>query len=393
MKIKKTLLMIMCIVLCQIFGYYIGRNIGQMTTPFGIIEISLSFVFFVIIYIFLIVTHELIHAVFFKKGELGLRALVLFHFIFISQDGKFKIIYNPTLMFSFGGMAIPSLPLIKNEEDFKNAQKSYSKAIVAAPLATIIIGVIICAISLTIKFINISEIISIFSSIIIAETLLIVIVLQLSCLRRNEFVIGDYQCAKLSKSDEFFIANMMYDYVKFSENGVEKYKSSDFLRGKIYDGLLNQYQYQYQNKKVDIFIVFAITNAITDFISGVTKTIHPVVFDYITFFSENPEKYYESSAVEPYRILLFRIIILLSQKEETREKAKSLFIKAKQNTLKNQVINYHITQCEQALGISNNSESLLNKNNIKPSSEYKVFKHFDGFNHFENAINERITRY
>lgn len=82
--------------------------------------------------------HELTHFMSFKRSRTKLRAIYLTIFIFYKTDQGWRFKVDPRLWILFGGLVVPDLAKIKNDEDYKKITTSFKKSLFAAPMATII---------------------------------------------------------------------------------------------------------------------------------------------------------------------------------------------------------------------------------------------------------------
>lgn len=95
--------------------------------------------------------HELTHFMSFKMNGTKLRAIYLTIFIFYKTDKGWRFKIDPRLWILFGGLVVPDLDEIKNEEDYFKITTAFKKSLIAAPMATIIylvLTILTCLLSL-----------------------------------------------------------------------------------------------------------------------------------------------------------------------------------------------------------------------------------------------------
>ena len=88
-----------------------------------------------------ITLHELGHFFAFILNGIQIRMLTISIFSFIFDGEKWRLRLNRNNI-GVGGIAVPNLTVISNEEEFKKAQKCYANAIIAAPMVTLLLAII-----------------------------------------------------------------------------------------------------------------------------------------------------------------------------------------------------------------------------------------------------------
>ncbi len=81
-----------------------------------------------------ILVHEMGHLIVLLKEGIKIRALYVLCFTFVKHEKGWRFAIYPNLLKLVGGLVMPNLPLIEQEETYDKTIKSMSKAIQAGPL-------------------------------------------------------------------------------------------------------------------------------------------------------------------------------------------------------------------------------------------------------------------
>lgn len=92
--------------------------------------------------------HELAHFVSFLFSGYKNEMMIILFFVFYKKDNKWKMKIDFKLLLLGGGMVFPSLGDIKTLEDYEKAKKAMQKSLLAAPLFTLISGVVLYLVTL-----------------------------------------------------------------------------------------------------------------------------------------------------------------------------------------------------------------------------------------------------
>lgn len=376
------------VIIGMMFGFFIGIISARgIKIPFEFIAppAYLTIMILVITYIVVIGIHELGHFISFVRNGIKMRALFITIFLIIYENHKWRLKIRPNNITAFGGIAIPEVMPVKDEEQFKRLQQAYARAILAGPITSIIAWLVL---SLAIvpmiilgQNIYINSILIIFMLSITGTTLLIII----ASLLKNEIAVGDFPAYSLAKNDRFFLAMQLYQYVLFSSNPETNRRKNTFLKGIICEGLVEKLK----KEDTHIFTVNIIDAFLVEYLAGFSE-LPKVVSDYIDFFLKNPELIRQSKASEAVQLLRFHIIGWLYRDENTRDRAMGLYdeIMAEMGR-KTPVQKYLIKQIEHIMGIADNSKYLENINNIRTSSAHGLWKNFEGYYIDEMSLNQQ----
>lgn len=327
-----------------------------------------------------ITLHELGHFFAFILNGIQIRMLTISIFSFIFDGEKWRLRLNRNNI-GVGGIAVPNLTVISNEEEFKKAQKGYANAIIAAPMVTLLLA-IIGALLLLINFLK-YRIINPYLLIFGGTLLLINMFLFFTCFAKSEAVYGDFSAYSLYKNDDFFAALMMYQYAMFSIDYENTRINNSYLK-KI---LLRGFEERVKDRKTDLFTVSCATTFIDEYLIGIMDELPKSIVYYIDYYYENKNQIIEKQETEQHRLLLLHIAYYF-EKEGEHEKAVDIYDSFIKTLSKSPVFDYWKIQGEQIIFKKDNSKYLLDKKNIKPSSIYSVFKQLDGLYHDELILNQ-----
>lgn len=327
-----------------------------------------------------ITLHELGHFFTFILNGIQMRMLSISIFSFIFDGEKWKLRLNRNNI-GVGGIAVPNLTVISNEEEFKKTQRGYANAIIAAPMVTLTLA-IIGALLLLIGFLK-HGIINSYILIFGGTLLLANISLFLGCFIKSDAVYGDFRAYSSYKNDDFFAALMMYQYAMFSID----YENTRLNNSYLKEILLKGFEERAKDKRTDLFTVSCANTFIDEYLIGIMDELSKSTIDYINYYYENKNQIIEKQETEQHRLLLLHIAYYF-EKEKEHEKAVDIYDSFIKTLSKSPVFDYWKIQGEQIIFKKDHSKYLLDKKNIKPSSIYSVFKQLDGLYHDELILNQ-----
>lgn len=207
-------------------GYLEKFTNSIKVVPFYLYPIILILSFYITLII-----HELAHLVAFKIQGVKIRALYLTMFVFYKKQNHIRFTIRPKLWVLFGGLVVPDIEQVHDEESFFKLRKKFSIALIAAPIATIIFGLLIIIIfimmilfSYNFDLIGVTFIFTLFS-------LLWSFLYYMTFNLHTESLYGDFVAYRNIKSDDLFALSQMIQYTMFSSS--DDVKTNDFLFDKI----------------------------------------------------------------------------------------------------------------------------------------------------------------
>ena len=222
-----------------LIGFMIGIIVAASIHNHDIKNIWWAHIIVVFVAIFLSLTiHELTHAFVFSINKIKIKAVYLFMFMFIRKGKIFKIKVNPKLLILGGGLVIPLLPPITNDEEFKDVGNKFAKSLIAAPIASIVFGFLTFVVFLLLLFLSNNLILI---SIMMTATIVILILTILVILASsgaNEHAAGDFVAYKKVKEEPDYLLQVVSSYMMFNPEAYEL--SKDYLLDKKVNYLLSR---------------------------------------------------------------------------------------------------------------------------------------------------------
>lgn len=372
-KIVKSLVIIFSIILGGAVGFFIAYNKDNNVIPkeYTGNPILLNIFLFLLVFFISIALHELAHFFTFIKNGIKMRGLIILGLTFIKKNGKWKFSFRWQLLNMLGGIAIPSLHKIDNDKEYEKVRIAMANSIIAAPIVNILIGVASLLIGIPLMKYS-PTYLKPTMAILVVFFIIISILTTISCLVKNDIVIGDFPAYKLFKNDEFFSIVQIYQYITLAENGRELRKDNIFLREK----LIFQLEKMYDKKDTSMFVISSLDMLIQEYLIGVINEIPEVVIKYSNYFIKNKDSLNKDEKHEWKNIFLIHLLYLLNELEK-KEEAKNLYRMLLERLPNNEVYNYYRKQIKHVLKIEDNSEFLKEKKNIKANTLYFLWSLLD----------------
>ncbi|CCV65578.1 predicted peptidase (M50) [Paracholeplasma brassicae] len=135
--------LIIFLAFCFILGIFSVPlfNSGYLSTLFGSF-FKLPFYYHIMLLVgmfFLTLSlHEFTHLFAFLFRGIKSKAIFLLCFVFYKSERGWRLSYNPSLFLLGGGLVIPDVGLILNEDDEKRYQRAFAFSLIAAPVMTVV---------------------------------------------------------------------------------------------------------------------------------------------------------------------------------------------------------------------------------------------------------------
>lgn len=187
---------------------------------------------FVLAMLFSVTLHELSHAFYFWINKVPLRFVAIFLFGFYKDDKKWKFIFYPNKITLTGGIAIPDLPAVNNESQFKKIRKIYSRALLFAPIISFVEAIVAMVAYATLLF---SELITKYTnaSVFLVFCIFAGFTMFFSSFLKAENIYGDFPAYKLYKENDKKTILQLGEYLIFANNWKQKIMDSDWLVDEI----------------------------------------------------------------------------------------------------------------------------------------------------------------
>lgn len=296
--------------------------------------------------------HELNHAFMFSIQKIKIKAVYLFMLMFIRKNRHFIVKINPKLIILGGGLVVPLLPPVTNEEELEMLGQKISKSLIAAPIASIVFGFIVFVSFMLILFLSTNEIlISLMISAVLTVLILTVLVIVASS-AASDLASGDFIAYKRVKSDPDFLLSVISSYINFNPEAEEL--SHEFLF----------------NKKIN-YLLSSPNNYNLISYSFIIDYLHEVVFENgqrnssLDFKLLQLNKYSLSSSNEGITVLF--LIVYLRYIIGDRDEALTLleWLKTLNNKhISSKHLEYEVRRANQILNIGDELEFLTNPKNL-----------------------------
>lgn len=369
------------ILIGAIIGFTLGID-GVKLFPKEFIKslnLVLVLIIFIAIYYSSILFHELGHFYAFKVNGVQIRMIKVSIIGIIFNKDKRRLKLSPSAL-GIGGIVVPHIGIISDEDKFKEMQKSYAKAIIVAPIVTlslVILGGVMIVISSVIGIMN-----SPYLMITGIFLCLLNILLCIGCFIKTENVYGDFRAYFCFKKDDFFAALMMYQYILFAEDFARERSSNTYLRQVLLEGFKDRAA----EKKVDLLTISCSATFLIEYLVGEMEELPESITNYINYCYLNQTLLTNQKALEIHKSFLVYMAYYFEKLGE-HSKAQQIYEDFIEKLPKNPIFNYWKMQAEQIILKKDHKQSLLDIKNIKPNSLYKIFGVFDGFYWDELILN------
>jgi hypothetical protein len=150
--------------------------------------------------------HELAHFVTFLLSGCKNEMMIILFFVFYKKNGKWRLKIDFKLLLLGGGMVYPNFGEINTSEEFKRARKVMQRSLLAAPLFTLISGLLFSVITLIFFYTNIFLVpFSLF-------TLVFSLFYTYLSAKEAPGVYGDFKAYKRVKTDDLFALLIVSQY-------------------------------------------------------------------------------------------------------------------------------------------------------------------------------------
>lgn len=183
----------------------------------------------IILYFFMgILIHELGHFFSFVFNKVKIRALYVLIFVLMrNENNKWTFKIYPKHIKLLGGIVVPNLGDIKNEEDLKRVRTAFSKALIAGPRTSIGYLIVLIITFILIWFLTNLNLLSALLFINVIITILMTILIVLSSKINTNEIYGDYVAYDKFVNDDRFALLQIIQYRSFST--IEDKKTNIFL--------------------------------------------------------------------------------------------------------------------------------------------------------------------
>lgn len=204
---------------------------NKLMNGFSSIHFLLYPVFIIVFFFLVILVHELGHLFSFVVNGIKIRALLVLGLVFKKTKKGFKFEIFTPLIKLLGGLVVPELPNLHNDEEYNNVVEKFSKALIAGPRTSLFYCLSIFIIFvLTLTLSNNNFFIGFFALNFIV-TLLLTILVMLSSKVHTDTLYGDFVAYKKMNEDKLFQLNQITQYTSFKL--YEDITTNEYLINKI----------------------------------------------------------------------------------------------------------------------------------------------------------------
>ncbi|MCD8502604.1 MAG: M50 family metallopeptidase [Bacillaceae bacterium] len=385
--LKKTLFFILYLLVCAAIGATIGILLSYLPDHYKVLPGYAVFLIFIFTYFLAIALHELGHAISIVRHNIPLRALMILMFLFIKIEGKWKLRFTFTNI--LGGLAVPDMPVVKDKQTFTKMQKAYAKILLAGPIASILMWLILSAASIILLLISSNSYMLSGALTFLLSLTAITIFLLSTCFIKNEYAVGDFPAYQLAKKETFFAAYQFYQYAYFSSSPKKNRDENEYVR----NVLLEELEQKLQNKDTHVYTIGVLDILLVEYLAGVTDELPNITEAYIDFILNDEESLLKLKETETGIKFYFHIIQLQYIIEDKKQVTSELYDNFKKELkMKTPVIQYLIKQTDHFIGIEDHSLFLSDNSNIRVSQLHNILKNFDGFMMDEILLNKKIIK-
>lgn len=232
---KKFCRYILALTICILFGIGIGTFMTELEID-KLFELRIDYVtiigLFALAMLFSIALHELSHAFYFGINKVPLRFVAIFLFCFYKDNKKWKYIFYPNKITLTGGIAIPDLPAINSESQFKKIRKIYSRALLFAPIISFVEAIVAVVAYSALLFSGLSTK-NTNVSVFLVFCIFVGLTIFFSSFLKAENIYGDFPAYKLYKENDKLTILQFGQYLIFANNWKQKIMDSDWLVDEI----------------------------------------------------------------------------------------------------------------------------------------------------------------
>ncbi len=216
MKFIKKHKVLFFFIICFILGFvtmplFHSGYIKQLLKSYTTVKWYLHILLFIGTLLLTLILHELTHSLIFYIDGYENEALIFLFFVFYKFKGKWKIKIDFKLLAFGGGLAYPNLGTINNDLEFEKARKTMLRSLIAAPLFTLISGLVLF-VTVIIFFYKIPVLL-----VISFYYFLFSMFFTMTSTLETEVIKGDFKAYKRVKNDAVFASLIIFQYTKISD--------------------------------------------------------------------------------------------------------------------------------------------------------------------------------
>ncbi len=335
-------------------------------------------------YFLALVWHELGHFVSFARNNVKRRGIFLFFLYFLKEDGRYRLRIRFNLVTFLGGIVIPDVPAVEDEESFTRYRQAFIKAIAAGPRASLLLLVLGWAFHLATFFLGLTGWWAATGYIAALSLSLTTFLIQLVSSLENEFAVGDIRAKERLAEDDFFALLQLYQSYIYSSDPFSFRQKSRYLAGRIDKGLAERLK----ERDFSHFTLEALHMRLMAHLAG-EEEITREVRDFLVHLYEND--IIADLRLEIAHVLAHRMVVFIREHygiEEAERFYRRIQSKEHPDAAAKQ---YLSRQAEHALGIADHGDYLLQAENVRYTILHPVLSYFEGYARDDLLLNRRLV--
>ena len=381
MKKKKVIRNVLIILGGFIFGLiwalffdqdlFYKMRLGFQKTPWYLYPILVILVFYISLAI-----HELTHLFAFSVNKIKGRAIYLTGFTFVKKVNQWKFEFHPKMFALMGGLVIPDIKSVKNEEEYNKVVRAFYRSLIAAPIASIIYCFVVLASYLLILFLtNLYVWIAVLTAFTLLTIMLTALYILASLVQTKEAV-GDFPAYKKMKNDELFQISLINQYIMFATSSSKE--TDKFIFDKSIEVLLNQKEYYNQH-------ILSLIGVYLDGVVFDSKSRNEEVDKIVDDLGD-----YALLRSDAGKVVYFNKLYFIYQEIDST-KALEKFEKRREELLGKDDLKYLVHKAMHLMNISDETEFLNNRENFGSAKMQFVFDPIIDYLEEEKRTNVRLV--
>lgn len=374
MKVLKKYRVVIFLLICLILGFSLGPlfyngYMGDLFNSFKIRWYYHILVFLGTVFVTLSL-HELTHHFSFMASKYKSDMIIIFFFIFYrNKDYKWRLKVDFKLLLLGGGMVVPNLGVINNDDDYNKAKTALSKSLLAAPLFTLISSLLLFFVTLIFFYKSMVMVPITFYTLVIS-----IFYTYLSSLESDQ-AYGDFKAFKKVKNDDLFAQTIIIQYID---------ELTPYLDNKFRNNIKDQLPIKRDLSSISFFQAL-LDHAIYD-----SDELDFLMYEKVYYYAQYPNSF-RRLLNSPMNLGLGQYIIFYLDRLNFKDdsiKLKNIFNeKINEFKLNEKVKTYLTKQTDHILGLSDESEYINNPKNMVTGLSSLIFGKMDFFIEAEKTKN------
>ena len=317
--------------------------------------------------------HELTHLAAFKMRKIRIRVFYIWPLVFFKKDKKWHIKLRQINILTFGGMVIPDINIIQNEQQLKKTRKDFERVMIAAPIANIVFHILasLCYFYNPLKLYEEWKQAGLFYFLGVS---IATVLITLTSWMKGNGMYGDYAAYFMLKKDRYFAVYAIYQYICFSSEYPQK--NASFIREKVSEGLKEAYDKEYFGN----MLFDCVNTLVMEYLTGRINIMPKSAVLYITLIETRYKQLLIHYNNEALRTLLYNLVPYYYRVLKDEISALKLHhYLSKIISSKNRIYDYYHKRNQHILGIKDYQEYLKQPKNIISGMLYQLINLFEEY--------------